>query len=399
MSLYFGMKLLSDVSLYYTFVSYICFFMGSTLIPLLPTLLLVLCGVSSYLLQGKSYRMLPVLLSLGTLLFASSLLEGIMLLLPILYVAFLCYKKLFAVDRGRIRDTFLISILLLPFLLIIGVLLFDVAILERYALPFVILYLGSSVLLLRMLRHDQETLLEHKFRLLNIGAIVFFCALGFAMSTGVFLNAVGDVIKSLYTILVLPFINLLVWLYGGLLWLLNLLFQFSPADPSENETPVGDVPDYGDVNTDPMNLDFLASLFIAIGILLGCVILYFILRLLLRKRRPLASTSEAGIIERREYIQVAERSLHGNRFAPRDPRQAIRFYYRKFLVLCKKRGLRITAFQNSQQIHKLASNEFDATLSAEFRRIYLPARYDEEANILKTEAEEMRMLYHKLKKE
>ena len=63
--------------------------------------------------------------------------------------------------------------------------------------------------------------------------------------------------------------------------------------------------------------------------------------------------------------------------APREPRAAVRWHYRKFLKYCQSKNLPISRFHDSSQINDLAQREKVArrTDTDPLRDLYVAARY------------------------
>ena len=62
---------------------------------------------------------------------------------------------------------------------------------------------------------------------------------------------------------------------------------------------------------------------------------------------------------------------------PREPRAAVRFYYRRFLQLCKKLDYKFPPSFTSQMIAHRVSRRFGDSEVQSIRRTYINARYSD----------------------
>ena len=95
-----------------------------------------------------------------------------------------------------------------------------------------------------------------------------------------------------------------------------------------------------------------------------------------------------------ESLHVAE---NRHREKSINNRAKVRALYRQFLTLVKKRGGKIHPNYTSRDVLETSIRFVDPENSRDLRKLYLSARYDENANITDEQVRMVRKLYHKLK--
>jgi len=103
-------------------------------------------------------------------------------------------------------------------------------------------------------------------------------------------------------------------------------------------------------------------------------IMFLILRRLLGSR--LAASKTRFYTEERERVQLREKQKVGGLLRPKDPRLAVRWYYRKFLKEGVTRGGRQGVADTSLSILRRFEHLFPDGGSAELRDVYIMARYN-----------------------
>lgn len=281
----------------------------------------------------------------------------------------------------------------MPFIAIRGILM-DLSGSIRYALIFIIIYLLSSILLTRVIRHLDSNMDIKKIRKTNIKYLVVM-AVGFLIA--VFDGLRGHIINFLD--------NLLVWIYYPLYILLgkfkitddarkviNQVFFFKrtkhviPGEP-EGARGIG-----GIINEEIQNNFSIFTRMISILFILIIVCIIYILLIRARDRRCV--TSE--YIEEREYIREPRKKK--KRFSreryPKELKEQIRYYYRRYLEKLNKNKVEILKTDTSLQINQKAKEIFQEEIE-NIRKIYIDSRYGNK-DIDKNIVEEMENLYKRL---
>lgn len=139
---------------------------------------------------------------------------------------------------------------------------------------------------------------------------------------------------------------------------------------------------------------FWGEVLLALGTVLAVVLIVLLLRRLAQSRTK-AQPVPGGGLERRSAVPPPERKRQPR---PREGRAArqVRSQYRKFLRLCRDRGVSLSPGQTSGDIAALARGKLDGPAAEELRQLYLPARYDGRAE--PGAAQRARALVEQLKK-
>lgn len=125
-------------------------------------------------------------------------------------------------------------------------------------------------------------------------------------------------------------------------------------------------------------------LVVAVAIVVG--ILLF--RTFSRKRSAVGSEEAANRIDTPQQNQKDNR---------RTNRGRVRHYYREYLRYEQKRGLRLKKYDTSGDILRKSDAGTDKAAAAALREIYLRARYDEQNEVTREQAEQARALLKKIR--
>ena len=407
MNLAFFLKIFSDICYYLAFA---CFF-GSTfgqesfLMP--AAALLALCALLSRLIDEKKpnslLRFLPLLL-LGALAADPPDIAGyIVLILPAGYVIYSVWRRRFTPSYYEQIDKFslMLKVAVLP--LIAALLLMEKARIERFSLPYLVAFLLCSVFLLRLLRHDEETMSRPQFRIMNLLALPGAVLTSLILFSRPFRRAVLKILSLLLG----GVASLIYYLFKPLIPLIDRVFEWLKGFMTDKaQTPPPVYQDYQTTNppfephfpvpdTPPKDLSTVWTILIilfALALLAGAVLLF---------RKLLAEHSsprrEPGSVRRLWIPAPEKRKERPSRFG-RTPAQKVRYWYRQHLILTQKSGGLLKPTLNTLQQQQTA----DVTLRHSFeeharlRELYLSARYAGRAT--EQDAKEAQALYHAEKK-
>lgn len=405
MTLAFFLKILNDLCFYSGIVALFGGYFGleGSLLPQL--VLLALAAALSRLLWEKRHalRWIPLLLLIPALLLPCALAGRVILLPPSLYVLWTVLRQRFRLGYYAAADLFLLELKLLPAPLVLMLILGQPSMVERYSLPYVLVLVLGSILLLRMLRHDEETLRQPRFRLMNLLSLAALCLLGLVLGSSWFRGAVLWVLKKAWGVVSIP----LAWVmsaFGALLAVTvgNLLSAlFKNGDP-ESMKEILERMESGQQETQN-TLEQAATQTEGVDPAVRTVLLLVLLALLsfflfraLRSRGD-REAPPAGAQSRMaaQPLQPGERPV--TRLNARTPARQVRYWYRQLLLRARQEGAEITGFQTSRQQTGAAEDAFDDREAlARLRQLYLPARYADRAT--GEDAREARELVHRLKK-
>jgi len=306
----FALKLIADISFYLTFASFIMysFEVPALFILIQPIIYIIYCLIKP---KAKAYDYEPV---------------------------FSLYIKLFA-----------------PFSLF--ALAFTRVAFETASFPFALIFFVSSISLMRMSRHDLQVQKQFWFRLINLLPIAAVFLAGLVLSSRLLLA----VLRGLYFNIILPI----------LLFIIDILIILTaPIDINihlPERTTEG--------QTVQANYEFIESLRAAatttyfdlnttiISVLLLVLAVFIVVKLLhwMANISRLSVGGAEGLSQ--EYLPLDSQSK-------KSKAKGTRRYYRKFLQLCWKRGIK----------GQTSTDYIINAEAAELRELYLPVRYGNKAS-------------------
>lgn len=268
-----------------------------------------------------------------------------------------------------------------------------------YAFPFIIIYILTSIVLLRSIRHLDSGLESSKIKRTNriylVTMIVTFSIVRIDGLRGFLKSAFDKLMDLVVKIIYLP------------IQILSLLIQKFMDSLGDNKKMLEGLdnillaPEREAIL--PEELEELAEkvartnsqVYRNIGIFFFTLILiYIIYKLLVKTENKKYESLE--YTEEREYIKRNEekkRFLFRERY-PSEFKDQIRYYYRKYLNKLDKGGVEILKSDTSSSVNEKAEESFPEEIS-EIREIYIESRYGEKEVKEKT-VERMKSLYKKL---
>ena len=316
-------------------------------------------------------------------------------------------KPFWIADYGSFKERFQWGIGLLVGECVVGAYQGRADAVEQEVLGYLLLYLITSVILLRSLRHMEYYEDHQTISRINLGYLVILLGFSAILSTKVIRSAVFHGIRMIYEIIMDAISYVLSWIIYGISLILGAFFgwleQFFQGIGLRHvlmPEMKGSVLGQAELSREELTSSLLASpFFIWLGRgVVTLVLLYLIYRIL--RRGSIPSPQEQGYTESREYIPKTDKERLRNpssRYGKDSPAYEIRHYYRKFLKLCVSRKLELKDSDTTLQIQTAAETEFDNKNLYNMREIYLEVRYGEKSTDEDT-ADRFRNFYHKLKK-
>ena len=269
------------------------------------------------------------------------------------------------------------------------------------AVIYLVGYLAFGISLMRMLREEGKL---HRGQTLAMLLALFCVSLAlFALQALDLLTAtVGFLYKNIIAQIFLGIIYALSAVVYGIIW----VFQKLRALFSGNSEPITfklniDIPaeqlleqrDYVD-NAPPTWLIFLGCAALALVV---CGVVFLIFRRLRGKKNR--ADKKALYTESRENLQTAVPRRESGLLRPKEPRLAVRWYYRKFLREGLRRGAAHGDADTSLAVAEKYSPLFSPSDGAEqLRGVYIGARYNENATVPQKDADKAAALWRELKK-
>jgi hypothetical protein len=319
---------------------------------------------------------------------------------PCIYCALLCVRADFSPIYTGVSELFKASsialLLFVPFTVLIG----HAARLEQLVLPYLLSFLSCGVLLLRILRREEQVNRQWRLMLLDAVSVILCLAAAVFFSSKAFLQALGTFFSGMYQNVVAPLIMGVAYVFTGLAWLIwravSLVGGKSAADSREVQMEIGDF------NFHTFKIAQSGDGWLLWKILLALAIIAFALLSAMLFKRLMAGygaarRKSASLPEIREKIPAGASQPAGRSpLVPLNSRDIVRWYYRKFLKRAVAGGLTISPGDTSESIARAAGSLFDPLLLRELRELYIVARYSP-AVITRDDALRARAIYGRLK--
>lgn len=311
-------------------------------------------------------------------------------LILFLYIRKSLFKGNYYDYIGKIKNSYLLYI---P-LIFIRSIIFDFTIQIRESMPFIIIYIYSSIILLRTIRHLDTDMGVKIIRINNIKNVLTL-SLIFPI---LFYQNIKDTIRTSID----GALNIIFYPMMLLGTLLGSLYKKVYGLGKQTE-PLQIVEDVESQSLPP--LEEIGELFIKESkdytiiknismLLLLILIIYIVYRTL--KKVDIYAKDEIDYIEEREYIKVnnkKKRIFKRDRY-PTEPLEQIRYYYRKYLNKIIKNGVEIQKTDTSLEINEKANEVFEDNI-LRIREIYIDGRYSN-SKIQEKDVKEMEELLKKL---
>ncbi|MBU5431530.1 DUF4129 domain-containing protein [Intestinimonas sp. MSJ-38] len=380
MNLLFCFKMVSEFSFYFILGNYFATQMKGNGIPLplclLPPLAVALCRLLNS--RKNKWERLPLLLCLIGLFFLHTAPDIGVYLFGCLYGTLLVFRKIYYHSYDMALENFnRCSIILAIAMPLLALASGGVAALTD-AVPLAFLFLASSVLQTRMLRHSPATLENKKFLLRNLAVLVFLAVLTLISATEPAQILYRNGLALFYNLVVVNFARLLLLAVTVIAYVFRFIYslfhgKFEPTLPTEGEVELAfglKGMEYEQVTQTPLWVQriIIGALILALMAIIG----YVLWRM---TRRRYSDDRQAEMEDTREEW----REPKGPRreiFTPRDPRRAVRHYYARFLRDAHKRGIHITPESTTREILQRCLSCYEQEGLTLLRQVYLSARYD-----------------------
>ena len=406
MNLVFFLKIFTDLCYYGLFAAFFASIYGLTGSLLPQFALLSLAAALSRMADRKRpetpLRLLPLLLCPAAFALPAQT-AGLVILAPAaLYVLFCGVTRRTQPEYYPCTDAFWLELKLLAVPALMAVALMQAQRAERFSLPYLLGFFLGSILLLRMLRHDETTLSQPRFRLMNGLSILGLCLVCGVVGSELFRNLLGLVLKAVWKVLSIPALLILGGVGAGMIWLLDSVLpdelNFEGIKQEALEFPTGTEDLWQDQLTEQTGDPSRAVLFVISGLLIALAVLAAVL--LFRKLAASRRTEEGASSQQRRFAASAmpppQRPL--TRLSARTPDLQVRYWYQQLLRKTRQEGGELRADMDTRQQNWVEEDIFPKHRPAvtRLRQLYLPARYNGRAT--EQDAKEAKDLYRQIKK-
>lgn len=283
---------------------------------------------------------------------------------------------------------------------------------NSYSAYYVIIYLVSSILLLRDIRFMEYNKESMEGKRINYRHSIFIVLISITLSISNVREIVVKIIKTFYNFIINIFMYLFSWLFIGIGYLISILSNIiSDLIKSAGVEPKGEelkglsekivLPRSESevlalkVLTNPWFKIFLKIFVIAI---IGFILFKIFSSMVNREN------DEEDYSEEKEFISRVDRANRktSKKFfdfiKPRSSNDQIRRYYQKYMKKCIDNGIEISECDTTEEIGNKSRKRFDNTIIQGIRDIYIKIRYGEK-DATKEIAKEMAEYYNNIKKQ
>ena len=254
------------------------------------------------------------------------------------------------------------------------------------AIPYAILYLMVGVCLMRILRDDGKLTVMRNIIVLLVLLLV---SIAFAMlqAPQLVLNTIGFIYQHIIS-------RLLVGIATAIGYAISLL-NFRQLEYNQDEST--HVPEWalgpdGSIDGSPEWLAVVAIIFI----LPAAIAIFLIFRRLLGNKKT--EKRVRVYTEEHERLQKPERGgIRVGILRPRDPRLAVRWYYRKYLKEGIVRGAKPSHADTSKRILQKYNPFFPSEGAEKLRELYIVSRYNYNKEIPKSDPDNAAKAWRELR--
>lgn len=254
---------------------------------------------------------------------------------------------------------------------------------------YIIIYLLSSIILLRLLRNIDYNKGDKRVEKINL---IYSIALTFTtamVSISYVREGIVKAVYSLYNLITNLFMYVFSWLFLGIGMIMERIFKFLwylMGKRTLKGTEIGGS-SRGQFTLDELNRKslleaLLENTFIntTLRIIAIALVVYMVFRIF-KKMSKGYETKEEDYTETREFIGTGNLKLNSlikkaaDLIKPKTSYEKIRFYYRKYLKKSAENGIDIEKSDTTLDIMIKTKYKFNNASLAEMRKIYVNIRY------------------------
>lgn len=365
-----SLKLLCDICFYMTFVNIIGSTFGATALWITLPIFALSAFLAGIFTDTKLLKFTSILAVFACFLVVPINIGDIIVLsLPIIYIIYSVifnntFRKIEYAPMFKLYGGLLAAFMMFIIFVEAGPLF------ATYMLPFISTFIIGSIALMRLSRHDEDAISSHYIKIANIvyiglvilGAVV----VGFNLRTIYF--------RIIYPIIIFPImglVRLFGWSFG---WLYGFIDRFETAQVPTDERI--ELEGYQQYMEDPEPSIVTYIIISAVYIIVAAILIAIIVLVIKKvkdnshrgdKLKKLDSNQTRFNLSKRERSKLAK-AIENNQ---------VREIYRKFLLLCKKRGIPFAKYTTSLDVERRSIAEFKDFDPNEMRDIYINVRYGE----------------------
>lgn len=345
---------------------------------------------------GKSKRFFPLPIAVLGLAFCGGIFEIAQFALAFFACVAIIKMRQYSLDYFAHLDSFKKTMGIIGAFLAVSIVLGFFSDLQRDVLAYIIMYFLFSFFTLSLLRHTKSTLVQKRFQFVNTALLIGCVIISWLISADWFFEMLKNIALGVYKYAITPVLSLFGFVFGmGLVIISKILGWVFRPDWSS----VGTESYFSGETSELINeLTYTGSnptFDIVVKIVACAVVLYVAYKLL---RRQFGTRAGANATNGEKEIRTAYEKQRAEKETGSPERQGVRAIYKKFLLLCTKRGMKIKASHTTQDIQNYAAGYMEnPSYGDELRNIYINVRYGL-TEPKHEDAQDIKKLYNKIKK-
>ncbi len=348
-------------------------------------------------------KYLPVLGVLVAILYLRTLTGTIAVMFPFIYMIFFIRKDEYYIDYYIFKDLFA-KLVIAILVLILGVFIINwFELFKNVSMQYVIVFIISGLYLLRTTRHSKDVITSKIFAVMNISVITAACIICIILSSDIAINAIIYVLKLIYDKICVPALIGVAYAIMGIIWIFMKFISLF-VNTNNDTMPMEDLLKAEEkaenfVDSFENNETYFLILHILAYVLIAILCIYLLKKFLSKRNRKLDDEVE-GIRQYRSFLEDNRKANKKRKQIFKSSINQIRYWYRKFLVLCHRRKIDVGIFDSSQSIHEKSCDVFVNSKQEleDIREIYRRARYSEEI-INNQDVKKIKSIYKNLENE
>lgn len=359
----------------------------------------LICLSASYYLNNirkvDRLKYIPMLGFIAAIIYLGTLTGAAMILFPAVYTFFIIKESKYDAGYDEFKELFLKLVIAAVLLLIIVFIVSWVDKFKRFSIPYIAVFFMSGIYLMRTIRHGKDMIKNKTIGIINISVILIVCIVCVILSSDIALNAVLNLLNFIYDKAIIPLIMGIVYAIMFVIWpFIRLLSKLIDENGNVEEIELPEEEEVEDIIRGiESNETVINILGYAVVIILGILL---VRKLLSNKKKKLISND---IREYRSFLNDDNYSKK-DRKALKNSFNQIRYWYRKFLILCTRKKIELNPSDSSQSIYEKSSEVFVNSKDEleNMKEIYRKARYSKDS-IANQDIKRIKGIYKKLENE
>lgn len=326
----------------------------------------------------------------------------------IAYVAIICsytyyffFKNLNKVDYYSFIEEFKRGVGYISAIFVVSVFSNKLIFFEKVTTVYLIIYLISSIILLRSLRYIEYNKNDNSMNLTNLKYYALAILLSFFIDIKFISNLLVHTLYRGYQFIINIFINIVSWILFGIGQVLQCLIEFVNRRLSNmNHHEVTVQPQHSPFeNMENIKRIDIAGFFknnILVNIFMQIIIIVVIIIVIISilRRRNNFTQNKEEYTQSKEFITTSKQrntlKRLRNIFIPKTSIEYIRHYYLKYLKMCITKNVDIKDSDTTLDVYNKSKNQYDLNAINSLREIYIKVRYN---NLAPSNKEKKEFLY------